>query len=271
MTVTKKEISMLRAGVGGGIAAHGGWLVCCLVLGCNVPNENLQLGNKALQEKQYASAVGYFSEALAENPRLLAGYLGRAEAYEKQQEYSAAIADYEAVLAWQPEHRVANECLGFVYLEMGEGFKAREQFTQIQKTMAPAPYLLARARAELMCGDAQPAIQYLQQLLELEPQQAQAHYYLGIALANQGKLAEADAAFSRVIDLEPERASAYWRRAVVRDRLQQTKLATADRKRATELDPAHAFAETEMGKKMVESLKNREAGGDASSLQTLRN
>src|SRR5262249_23474210 len=49
----------------------------------------------------------------------------------------------------------------------------------------------------------------LRKAIDLQPDYAQAHYNLGLALRNQGKLAEAEAAFRKAIELQPDFAEAY--------------------------------------------------------------
>ena len=252
------------------IAAFWLGMFCVLLAaGCAAKNPYLEIGERKLAEGDDAAAIEQFSEAIQLDQRSLPAYFGRGKAYENQHAFGFAIADFELVLLLDPKHLPAKERLVAAWLETGEGYKAREQLKEIEKKMPPRQYLFARGRAELQCGEAKAAKEYLDRLLAADPQHSQGAYYRGVANSNLGELELAEADFSKNIELSPKNAASYWRRALVRERLNQKNLAEADRKIAGELDPTHRFAETEIGKNMIEMLKG--IGANDTTLQPVSN
>ena len=79
------------------------------------------------------------------------------------------------------------------------------------------------------------------QWLAAYPTSAQANYYLAVALYNQNKVHEAEAALLQAIHLDPFFATAYGYLAVTRQSLGEKEAAQIDIQRAIQLDPSNGY------------------------------
>jgi tetratricopeptide (TPR) repeat protein len=81
---------------------------------------NIRKGQIYLDDKDYASALACFDEALKEEPANTAALLGRGRAYAGQGNYDQAIADYNAVPEGDPN-------AGLVYLHRCLAYAEKEE------------------------------------------------------------------------------------------------------------------------------------------------
>jgi serine/threonine-protein kinase len=95
--------------------------------------------------------------------------------------------------------------------------------------------------------------------VRLAPTNAPAHYYLGTALARQGKLKEAETALRKAVELDPGNADAYHNLGnALREQGKHSEAETAFRK-ATDLDPKSASAHFNLGLALQDQGKLEEA------------
>ena len=125
--------------------------------------------------------------AAAELNRLLAS---AQEAVDKQ-DFDAAAQDYQDYLAKKPDDAMVHFNLGYVYTALQRADDAKEEYEKAialdpsDPKMAPAYRNLGMT---LIPKDPSAAIDPLQHAAELDPQDAQAKWLLGVALENGGKL-----------------------------------------------------------------------------------
>lgn len=113
-----------------------------------------------------------------------------------------AIAAYQQALALEPDNPSAHQSLGNAYQMLGRNEDAAGEYRKAiaQNETAFLQVQLGTALGRL--GRADEALAALQRALELDPQAAEAHNQMGIVYANQGNLAEAEAAYRAAIDLD---------------------------------------------------------------------
>jgi len=97
-------------------------------------------------------------------------------------------------------------------------------------------------------GNYDQAIAELEQVIALEPDNADAYTNLALSYFENGDYAEAVAAWTDVIDLDPEQAAAYFERGTSYLNLKQYEQAIDDLTRAVDLDPTNADAYRVRGK-----------------------
>jgi len=125
--------------------------------------------------------------AAAELNRLLAS---AQEAVDKQ-DFDAAAQDYQDYLAKKPDDAMVHFNLGYVYTALQRADDAKAEYEKAialdpsDPKMAPAYRNLGMT---LIPKDPSAAIDPLQHAAELDPQDAQAKWLLGVALENGGKL-----------------------------------------------------------------------------------
>jgi TolA-binding protein len=120
-----------------------------------------QLGSCYLQMKDVAGIVeafGFFVQAFPDNPLAPSAYAGRAETYESDKNYDAALSDWNAILAKYPQALEREEALQRKALILGQQQNAKgmsETFRQLLKEFPKSPagsmahYYIGKAAFEM--------------------------------------------------------------------------------------------------------------------------
>ncbi|MFN0054342.1 MAG: rhomboid family intramembrane serine protease [Planctomycetales bacterium] len=171
---------------------HTGWL--------------LSRANKALRSEDVASAIDWYSRAIAKNPELAGAYIGRANAYLLDSQLSDAIADLDQAVALDPQVPAA------------QGIRAHVLVLQ-----SNLPAALESANREVWNSS----------------DQSLGHNYATRGsirlLANLFDDAIADS--TKAIEVEPHVAERWSSRALARVELSEYSAALSDADRALTLDP----------------------------------
>jgi len=146
------------------------------------------------------------SDAAAEElNRLLAS---AQEAVDKQ-DYATAAQYYEEYLAKKPDDAMAHFNLGYVYTALKRADDARAEYEKAIGLDPGDPKMVPAYRnlgMTLIPKDPAAAIDPLQHAAELQPQDAQVKWLLGMALENSGKLAPAIEQFQAAQKLDAKDA-----------------------------------------------------------------
>jgi len=93
---------------------------------------------KAMQAKDYATALDFLDRVIIMKPDYAEGWNKRATVYFMMNDYSKSIADIGKTLALEPRHFGALSGLGMIMREIGEDKRAIEAY---QKSLAVDPNL----------------------------------------------------------------------------------------------------------------------------------
>jgi len=132
------------------------------------------------------------------------------------------------------------------WLDLIPGLILQRRFDRLPQALdglaarAPDSSLLPhwRALAAFADGDVTAAIGAARQAIELAPEQAEAHFNLGLFLAASGRFEEASRALERAIALRPNFTRAWLQLGRVQSHLERLDEAVASLRRALEIDPA---------------------------------
>jgi protein O-GlcNAc transferase len=91
------------------------------------------------------------------------------------------------------------------------------------------------------------ALSALQKTAEMMPEDADAHYNLGVAQNSSGLFTEAAESYRRAIKARPDDAGAYYNLAIIHKQLGQTELAATNYRRVVEIKPDFAEAHNNLG------------------------
>jgi tetratricopeptide (TPR) repeat protein len=159
-------------------------------------------GLKALDEKQYSTAVDNFTKAIAADPKDYSLHFNLALAYSLAGQNAEAIPEYKKTLELKPDLYQAELNLGISLLREKQPAEAATYLTaaaaQNPKEYRPNYYLAA---ALLGAGDFAKAEQSYSTALALDPKSPDAELGLAHALAGQNKLEDAAAHFKKAADL----------------------------------------------------------------------
>jgi Tfp pilus assembly protein PilF len=152
-----------------------------------------------------AGAFAKFQEALGLDPNLQASLVGLATAGLKIGRYDEAATAAEAILKMDPKNPAAlrlryNACLG-----LGDKDRLAEALiglSVVEPTVAKNG-LLKLAFDAYDANDKDHAKARFLKVLELDPNQPLAHYYLALILVNEGNNAEAKSHLEKVVALAP--------------------------------------------------------------------
>ena len=153
----------------------------------------------------HAGAFAKFQEALAIDPDLQVSLLGLATAGLKIGSYSEAATAAEAVLKAEPNNEKAVRVRYNAYLGLGDKTKL------IDALVGLAAYEPATARNGLLklafeaydANDAAVAKERFGKVLQVDPNQPQAHYYLGTMFAAEGATEDAVRYLQRFLEIAP--------------------------------------------------------------------
>jgi len=177
-------------------------IVLSLVLAQTIaPAIGSRMTARAQESSKPKSAVTSKSQKVA-NP--LNDLLDEARRDIDRNEFEAAIAPLQKVIADQPDFAYAHFQLAFVYTALKKTDEARSEY---ERTIALDPKMTeAYLDLGILLLDKDPAaaVAPLTKAAALLPAQSRPHFLLGVALERRGDLAAAAAAFENAVALDPQ-------------------------------------------------------------------
>jgi tetratricopeptide (TPR) repeat protein len=174
------------------------------------------LGTLYLKMRRYQEAIADFTRTLELNGRYVKAWVNRGNAYRDLNQADAAIADYNEALKINRRFDKALNNRGAAYLKKGMYNEALKDFTRVIET-DPSYVNAYINRAALYINpnvkQYELAIQDYDTALRLDPVNAQARHYRGVALRGLGRDTEALEDFNESITLSPNTAVYYYTRA----------------------------------------------------------
>src|SRR5262245_25955353 len=96
-------------------------------------NPNVVAGRKAIDAKDYKTAVGYLTKAVQEEPRNADAHSMLGYSYRKVGTFDKSMEHYQTALKLDSSHRSAHEYLGELYLDMNQLDNAEKQLAALKK------------------------------------------------------------------------------------------------------------------------------------------
>lgn len=187
---------------------------------------------QAMQAAQQAAALGKPAEAAAHLVQAAEHYPWRADLWELAGRYALQAGDHRAAMLYlmQAEARAAHGltaqgqlALGDAYLASGQTETALDIWRQVAQHENGRPQALARiAAAWRDLGDYSAATTALQTLAASQPEDAQAHFQMGLLLAIGEDFDAAKNALARAAELDPALSQKVVK---MRDKILQAQLA----------------------------------------------
>ena len=170
------------------------------------------LGNAYLRNRQFDEAIASLKQAVELNPRLSNAYNDLGSAYVQKQQWDLAIDAYRKALA-NPQYLNPEQA----YLNLGNIYYVRKQYDR--------------------------AAEEFRKLLDLFPQSADGHFFLGRTLLALGNLTEARDQLEQAVKLESGIPIFHLELGLALLRLGQRDAARQSLQRALDLNPAGPEAE----------------------------
>ena len=205
-----------------------------------------KLGVALRRDGKFDEALKLFDEVAAIDPEYPGLALERGLVYEASGRTEEALKAYEGALPKAPDDPDLQLRVGCAYAAAG---RTKEAEALLRKVLAQRPtsaetnHCLGRA---LLAEGSRlaDAVRLLDRAVELDPNRAEYHLYVGWAANEAGQVAKAERALNQAIALDQSLADAYWQRGVLRQRQGAVKDAILDLTRCLQLRPtryeAHA-------------------------------
>ncbi len=166
----------------------------------------LRRGSRYLNQGKPQEAIKELKTALTHDPRSAGAHLMLGYVYRLLGSYrmiGEAKGEFRQALSIDPDNTSARFHLARVYLDLGRARKAKETLEERFKTTENTPELLSLlGEANRQLGDPRVSIRQNESAVILDPDLAQAHYYLGLAHLDRGETEEALSRLDRAISLQ---------------------------------------------------------------------
>jgi tetratricopeptide (TPR) repeat protein len=227
--------------------------------------EYVTQGKTKIEQGDYQTALQYFNQAVALDPKLLDAYYNRANLKaSKLQDTAGALADCDRTIQIDPQSAWAYSNRGYMRVEYSTNYQGA--LADYNKAVALDPkYAFAySSRAYLKSAklnDIKGALADYNKAIELDPKDAYA--YNGRAYLKEHKLKDyqgAVADYSKSITIAPNSADVYTYRGNIKYLyLQDIPGAQADYNKAIKLDPKYADAYSSLAIIQHQSFQNTTA------------
>jgi tetratricopeptide (TPR) repeat protein len=202
------EVNFVLSGGGAGISKEAAEKAAALK---NV----FDAGVEASKAGNYDEAIAKFTEASGMVPGCYDCFYNIGYAYSQKKDYEQAEAAFLKAIELKPTYVDAYNGLATVYNAQKKFDKAQEASAKAAEAAAAAGPGAAGTAGGIdaeynqgviawNAGNIAGAKVHFLKVLELNPNHAEAHYQLGMALVNEGKLPEAAAEFETYLKLAPE-------------------------------------------------------------------
>jgi len=185
-----------------GLAALLGAAVCVALYSCAL-HDPYQLGNRALEQRQYDQAIRWYQEELAAHPDDLRARNNLGIAYLRADEIDLAFQEFQKILAQHPDYAKAHFNLALVYYKQGLYDRELDEYRNtIELDPDHFDAHLYLGHAELAKGLDADAIKEYEWVLKKNPNQPAALYNLSLLYEDQGRLRDALSLLDRYLTLE---------------------------------------------------------------------
>jgi Flp pilus assembly protein TadD len=96
-------------------------------------NVNIIAGRKAIEAKDFKSAVGHLTKAVQDEPKNADAHNMLGYSYRKVGTFDKSMEHYQTALKIDSNHRSAHEYLGELYLDMNQLDNAEKQLASLKK------------------------------------------------------------------------------------------------------------------------------------------
>jgi Flp pilus assembly protein TadD len=97
-------------------------------------NPNMAAGRKAIQAKDFKSAVGHLTKAVQDEPRSSDAHNMLGYSYRKVGTFDKSMEHYQIALKLDSNNRSAHEYLGELYLDLNQPDNAEKQLAALKKS-----------------------------------------------------------------------------------------------------------------------------------------
>ena len=182
----------------------------------NAIQEVLKAGYLLQEEQSYGKALDRYQDALALDEDYAPTHMALAALYLQLDRQEEALQEMEHVNELAPGDSFVLSQLGQLYLkqnEFDEAVDALEEAREVDPENAVVGYWLGVAYHYRSYADIEMAVLELQRAIELEPEEAEAHYHLAMTLLRRDDPGDDEQAIDALLEtlkLDPAQSEAYY-------------------------------------------------------------
>ncbi|MGA7293102.1 MAG: tetratricopeptide repeat protein [Terriglobales bacterium] len=212
----------------------------------------LRLGNVELSANHTDLAKSWFLKSMAQPGPAAAALMGLGKTALVEHDYSSALKYFKQALAREPQASSLHYQLAMAYRGLGDADQMQKELQargdaeptvkdplldQINLLKQGKTGLLERASKAMHEGRFSDACAAYREMIRLDPNDAIAHRYLGIALAKSGNLTEAIQEYERAMRLDPNSAPTHYSMGILLIHTGKEEAAIEHFREASKLDP----------------------------------
>lgn len=161
-------------------------------------------------------SISLWDDVLESYPSASAALINRGNAWQEQEKYNTAIADYSMAVQYEPMAADAFMNRGLAYFRMDNHIKATKDFDRaIALGLNDADTYMNRGLIRAAAMDIQGAMADFEQAVKIDPENEGAWVSLGLVQARLAMLNEAYESFSSALRASPSSARAYYWRGML--------------------------------------------------------
>jgi tetratricopeptide (TPR) repeat protein len=234
----------------------------------------LRLGNLELSADQTELAKSWFLKSLAQPGPGAAALMGLGKAALAEHQYAAALKYFKEALARDPEASSLHYQLAMAYRGLGDADQMQKELQargdtdptikdtlldEISQLNRGKTGLLERASKAMHEGRFTDASDAYREMIRLDPNDAIAFRYLGVALAKSGNLTEALQDYEHSLQLDPHSAPAQYSMGILLIETGKEEAAIEHFREAGRIDPGLVPAHFQLANLLMRGGKDKDA------------
>lgn len=160
---------------------------------------------KSTEEPGLTPGLTQLNQAIQQNPSDPSLYFARAQQWYEQEGYEQAIQDVNKALSYDSTNVVYLHLLADAYLDYYQSRRALETMEKAAEYHPKRiPTLLKLSEFQLILQQYEASMRTLDQILRIDPQEAEAYFMFGMNFKELGDTARAISSFQSAVDNNPQ-------------------------------------------------------------------
>jgi tetratricopeptide (TPR) repeat protein len=176
----------------------------------------LAKAEEMMNGQQYDAAIAAYNAILAKTPALTMINLQVGRAYRMKKDYDSALGTYSKMLAADPNNERAKIEIGMTYLEKGDFAKAETALSEAaQSVSASREVFYNLGEVKFAKGETDEAMKWYQRAADMDPNWGKPLFKIGLGHLQKGDTKNAIAMLEKVVAVDPNSAEAGMAKATI--------------------------------------------------------
>ena len=176
----------------------------------------LAKAEELMNAQQYDAAIAAYNAILAKTPALTNINLQVGRAYRLKKDYDSALGTYKKMLEAEPNNERAKIEIGMTHLEKGDFAAAETALSEAaQSTSASREVFYNLGEVKFAKGDTDEAMKWYQRASDMDPNWGKPLFKIGLGHLQKGDTKSAIATLEKVISVDPSSQEAGMAKATI--------------------------------------------------------